>query len=62
MFVRIRVPIGDPHPSMLVSERALGSDQGQKFMYVLNDKDEVTYRDVRGRAPSTTGCASSRAA
>ncbi len=46
LFVRIRMPLGDPHPSLLVSERALGSDQGQKFLYVLNDKDEVTYRDV----------------
>ncbi|MEI8371363.1 MAG: efflux RND transporter periplasmic adaptor subunit [Planctomycetota bacterium] len=46
MFVRIRVPIGDPHQSLLVSERALGSDQGQKFLYVLNDKDEVAYRRV----------------
>ena len=38
--------IGDPHQSLLVSERALGSDQGKKFLYVLNDKDEVTRRDV----------------
>ena len=29
MFVRIRVPIGDPHQALLVSERALGSDQGR---------------------------------
>ena len=46
LFVRIQVPIGDPHPSLLVSERALGSDQGQKFLYVLNEKDEVTYRHI----------------
>ncbi|MGA2033626.1 MAG: efflux RND transporter periplasmic adaptor subunit, partial [Thermoguttaceae bacterium] len=47
MFARIRVPIGDPHSSTLVSERALGSDQGQKFLYVVNDKDEVLYRRVQ---------------
>jgi RND family efflux transporter MFP subunit len=46
LFVRVQVPIGDPHQSLLVSERALGSDQGQKFLYVLNDKDEVVYRHV----------------
>ena len=45
MFVRIRVPIGEPHPSLLVSERALGSDQGQKFLYVVNDK-RGDYRQV----------------
>jgi RND family efflux transporter MFP subunit len=46
MFVRIRVPIGDPHSSLLISEQALGSDQGQKFVYVVNSKNEVTYRRV----------------
>jgi multidrug efflux system membrane fusion protein len=46
MFVRIRVPIGDPHSSLLVSEQALGSDQGQKYVYVINNKNEVTYRRV----------------
>ena len=46
LFVRIRVPIGDPHPSLLISEQALGSDQGQKFVYVVNPKNEVTYRRV----------------
>ena len=29
LFVRIQMPIGQPHPSLLVSERALGSDQGR---------------------------------
>jgi len=46
LFVRIQVPIGNPHQSLLVSERALGSDQGKKFLYVLNDQDEVTRRDI----------------
>lgn len=46
LFVRIRVPIGDPHPSLLISEQALGSDQGQNFVYVVNPKNEVTYRRV----------------
>jgi RND family efflux transporter MFP subunit len=46
MFVRIRVPIGDPHPSLLISEQALGSDQGQKFVYVVNKQNEVSYRRV----------------
>ncbi len=46
MFVKIRVPIGDPHSALLISEQALGSDQGQKFVYVVNNKNEVTYRRV----------------
>jgi len=47
LFARIRVPIGSPHSAILVSEQALGSDQGQKFLYVVNDKDEVEYRRVK---------------
>jgi RND family efflux transporter MFP subunit len=47
MFVRVRVPIGQPHAAILATERAIGSDQGQKFLYVLNDKNEVVYREVQ---------------
>lgn len=47
MFVRIRVPIGTPRNALLIPEEALGSDQGQKFLYLLNDKDEVVYRTVK---------------
>ncbi len=46
MFVRLRLPVGAPRPALLVPEQALGTDQGQKFLYVLNDKDEVVYLKV----------------
>jgi RND family efflux transporter MFP subunit len=46
MFVRIRLPIGIPKPALLVPEEALGSDQGQRYVFVLNEKDEVVYRKV----------------
>lgn len=46
MFARIRVPIGEPHQAILVPEEALGSDQGQKFLYAVNAKNEVEYRKV----------------
>ena len=45
-FVRIRLPVGKPHPAVLLPEEALGTDQGHKFVYVLNDKNEVQYRKV----------------
>lgn len=47
LFVRCRLPIGSPHRSLLVAEQAMGSDQGQKFLYVVNDKNEVGYRAVK---------------
>jgi RND family efflux transporter MFP subunit len=46
-FARVRVPIGHPHPALLVSDRAFDTDQGQKIVYVVNDKNEVVSRPVR---------------
>ena len=47
LFARVRTPIGRPHRALLVSERALDTDQGQKILYVVNDKNEVAIRPVR---------------
>jgi multidrug efflux system membrane fusion protein len=47
MFVRIRLPVGVPHQATVVAEVALSTDQGQKFVYVVNEKDEVIYRPVK---------------
>jgi RND family efflux transporter MFP subunit len=46
-FARVRVPIGRPHKALLVSDRALDTDQGQKIVYVVNEKNEVVSRPVR---------------
>ena len=47
-FARIRTPVGDPHEAIMVAEKALGSDQGERFLYVVvkkkNDKQKVEYR------------------
>ena len=40
LFVKVRLPIGDPHPALMVREQALQSDQGQKKVFVLQAKDE----------------------
>jgi RND family efflux transporter MFP subunit len=47
LFVRVRLPVGEPHQAILIPERALATDQGQKFVYVVNDKNVATYRQVR---------------
>jgi RND family efflux transporter MFP subunit len=47
LFARIRLPIGTPHKSIMVAERALGTEQGQRYLFVVNDKDEVEYRKVK---------------
>ena len=46
-FGRVRVPLGPPRHALLVSDRALDSDQGQKILYVLNGKNEIVSRPIR---------------
>jgi RND family efflux transporter MFP subunit len=46
-FARVRVPIGESHKALLVTDRAIDTDQGQKIVYVVNDKDEVVSRPIR---------------
>jgi RND family efflux transporter MFP subunit len=47
LFVRLRVPIGEPRGVLLVHEESLGTDQGQRFVYVVNDQNIVEYRRVK---------------
>jgi membrane fusion protein, multidrug efflux system len=46
MFVRIHLPLDLPTPSLLVAEQAAGTDQGQKFLYVVDDQDTIQYRSI----------------
>jgi multidrug efflux system membrane fusion protein len=46
MFVRIRLPIGQPHPATLVIDRAVLSDQGLKYVFVVDAGNTVRYRRV----------------
>jgi membrane fusion protein, multidrug efflux system len=55
MFVRIRLPISEPHPALLVADRAVGSDQGLKFLYVLDAENKAQYRRVTTGAPEDGG-------
>lgn len=46
MFGRVRVMVDEPHSGLLVADEAVGTNQGQKFVYVVNGADEVEYRPV----------------
>jgi RND family efflux transporter MFP subunit len=52
MFVRVRLPIGQPQQALLIAEKALVTDQGQKFVYVVKEEDtsahegKLDYRKV----------------
>ncbi len=47
LFARIRVPMSDPYAATLVSDMAIGTDQGQKFLLVVNDQNIVERRFVK---------------
>ncbi len=46
LFVRVRLPIGDPYEAILIDEQALATDQGQKFVYVIDDAGNAQYRRI----------------
>jgi multidrug efflux pump subunit AcrA (membrane-fusion protein) len=46
LFVRVRLPIGAPHPALLVPQAAIGTDQGRKYLLVVNDQNVVEYRPI----------------
>jgi len=45
-FARVRLLIGRSHRALLVTDRAIDTDQGQKIVYVVNDKNEVISRPI----------------
>ena len=57
LFARVRVPIGKPKHALLVTDRAIGTDQGRKFVYVVNDKNEVVFppRSARRHSRRSAG-------
>jgi len=46
-FSRVRVPGSGKYQALLIPDQAVGTDQGQKFVYVLADQDAVEYRTVK---------------
>lgn len=46
-FARVRVPVSAPHKALLVTDRALETDQGQKIVYVVGEDNQVAVRPVR---------------
>jgi RND family efflux transporter MFP subunit len=45
-FARVRVSATDAYRAVLVSERAIGTQQGQKYVLVVDDKNTVAFRPV----------------
>lgn len=46
LFARIRVPLSAKHQALLISERAVGTDQAQKFVLALTPTNTVAYQPI----------------
>ena len=46
LFVRMRMPVAQREQALLVTERALGTDQGGKYLLAVNAEDVVEKRPV----------------
>jgi len=53
-FVRVRLPSGPKYNALLIADRAIGSDQDQSFVYVIDDKNIAHLRHVK-TGPLTDG-------
>lgn len=47
LFARIRVPLTERYPALLVEDRAIGTDQAQKFVLTLTASNTVAYQSVK---------------
>ena len=45
-FARVRVRGNIPYPAILLPDRAIGTDQAQRFVWVVNQDNQVEYRHV----------------
>jgi multidrug efflux system membrane fusion protein len=47
LFARIRLPMSDEHPAMLVAARAVGTDQARKYVLTLTSSNTVAYQPIQ---------------
>jgi membrane fusion protein (multidrug efflux system) len=47
LFVRLRLPVAERENALLVTERALGLDQGGRYLLVVNNENKVEQRHVK---------------
>lgn len=56
-FARVRIPLGEPKPMLVVPNSAIGSDQEGDFVLLAADNDVVVRRAVVKGALTPLGCA-----
>ncbi|MBL4803859.1 MAG: efflux RND transporter periplasmic adaptor subunit [Alphaproteobacteria bacterium] len=47
MFASVKMGLPEKQEKILLTERAIGTDQDRKYVYIVNDKNMVEYRQIR---------------
>lgn len=47
MFATVQMGLPEKQEKILLTERAIGTDQDRKFVYIVNDQSMVEYRQIR---------------
>jgi multidrug efflux system membrane fusion protein len=47
MRARVRIPVSEPYKALLITDRAIGTDQGLKYVYVVDADKVAKRRDVQ---------------
>ncbi len=47
MFARVRIEASNPYEALLVNDRAIGTNQGQKYVYVVDSAKKVQERPIK---------------
>jgi RND family efflux transporter MFP subunit len=45
-FARVRLPVGEKYKGLLVTDSAIGIDQGQKYLLIVNSQNKAEYRPI----------------
>lgn len=55
LFVKLRIPLGDPSPGLVIPDAAVASDQQGDYVLVVDDKNVVQRKNVERGAMSAGG-------
>ncbi|MBQ5946289.1 efflux RND transporter periplasmic adaptor subunit [Massilia sp. ST3] len=47
LFARVQIAGGEPRPQVLITDRAIGTDQDRKFVFVVDKENKAEYRAVK---------------
>jgi RND family efflux transporter MFP subunit len=57
LFARVRIPLGEPHPMLVIPNASIGNDQQGDFVYVVEAGDVVARRSIERGPLTDEGCA-----